>query len=322
MSVCTDTDFSAVEKDKWRETLHACSTTIQDELLPFWWTLAYGRLGYLVYFRDIQIAPGKKFRGQARWADVIGRCMVRFPSCWQTCLPARGYFLSECRRQRANTNDAAPTPSVVSWKLQKEWGSTGDFPMGDCLRPTLRVPFSSLTSLVGWLEGHLACKKLVAIISQGSPLWDTATPGATAKKKAKNNSVISLMSMTQNLQSLQKCTCYMRVCISAQIWDHTTLEGTVFSLRVQECQKECTSTTLSAFHHVMLNDRRLWEQIFSHRCIAGLKMNHLTATDHTDSTPTSCKHNMLQWHIQGFIGFGQISLVPSITGCEVAPALC
>ena len=33
-------DFSAVEKRQRRETLRACSTTIQTGLLPFWCTLA------------------------------------------------------------------------------------------------------------------------------------------------------------------------------------------------------------------------------------------------------------------------------------------
>jgi len=48
----------------------SCSTTILNELLPFWWTLARVESRRRHYFRDeLNIEPG----GEARWAVGIGR---------------------------------------------------------------------------------------------------------------------------------------------------------------------------------------------------------------------------------------------------------
>jgi len=55
------------------ETLHASSTTVHDELLPFWWTLAGGRRNY---FRDklIEMAVGQsELDAVARWQLEMGR---------------------------------------------------------------------------------------------------------------------------------------------------------------------------------------------------------------------------------------------------------
>ena len=51
--VCTVTDFSVAEKDRGVKFLHAWSTTIRDELLPFWWNLARGESRRRHYFRDV-----------------------------------------------------------------------------------------------------------------------------------------------------------------------------------------------------------------------------------------------------------------------------
>jgi len=57
------------------ETLHASSTTVRDELLPFWWTLAGGESRRRYYFRDklIEIAGGQsELDAVARWQLELG----------------------------------------------------------------------------------------------------------------------------------------------------------------------------------------------------------------------------------------------------------
>ena len=71
--VCTVTDFSAAQKDsgvKLTMPLRLLSRQVFSHFGELWLAWSYGG-GITSGMTYIQIAPGKKFRGEARWAVGI-----------------------------------------------------------------------------------------------------------------------------------------------------------------------------------------------------------------------------------------------------------